>query len=1079
MKRLLTTGAALLMLCVAWMLPAPAVAQQLTRYEYWFDNNIGSRHAGSLSGSIDEINLDIDTDGLSDGLHVLHLRVKRSDGKYSSIMSSTFLKFITGRVSMVEYWVDDDRDNLVRLPGTVHSSGHGIVLNQLLDMNSISPGMHRLNYRGVCDGGTAATAVNSSYFLKRLDGTITDIEYWVDNDRDGAVRVPCTTASTGNAYILNKELDMTAVSPGMHKLNYRGVGSGSVSTAIASSYFMKQLSGKVTMLEYWVDNRQNVTRVPLSTASTGKGLTYTSELNLGAVSPGMHHLYYRGVGNGNMATAVGVTPVMVKSQYHSNEQEEAKVVKYSMTVDDETPIVANVSRPGPEVVINNKLNLRDLQPGEHRVTVQAWNNRGMSVSESGNFTVPQPAPVPDVTLTAQENSGLVTLRFNSLPNDVSWKLIRTDASGATATVRSAKKGSYPDAVTVVDNPINGQYTYRARVYYTNNEGTQVAVNSNSVNLTMTNADQVRYGTISGLLKVQTGPTLNHDWVVKYSDNDNIVDHADALGTFVRDRVPVGTQVTISAEDVAEEGYTFTSKTITVQEGRNDVVLIGNFDVEKVKNSYSHDLEFASRVEFTPGQFMKFKVRNVTRSPWYGKIRIASVKKEYLERALDETGIGTGGDAQVGTGSTLTLPSFTTYNDYDDDYSGNISVGNQPVEVNIKHNLSSMRGDKDEYYYFFVYSVDSKNHEKLIGTNWDYNIKDNPIEQLVSKNDWAASQQQVLEEDIEYAVNIILSMMKKAKEIDGYMGNVEKGLSFFKSNIEDEVIYEALNSNSWEEFVAKYPKESVTNIAYEANVDLLNIVHSVRDKVSTLVRGSKDILKVIKGAKKTLDEIKLANSVWENNNELEVAAYVTEKILDLSDDVFPLAPVLKSYLDITKKTVYNVLNLVDKWATDFEYRDFINDKYTFIIDIKRTLTWQDIDDLSPLWDGVFYQSYVEWSIDEVVVDCVAETNTGGKIASKATYKPKVKEFAGVPRYCYLERVPGSFDGQSNDGVGENAIRDMRMTIYWRNGRVTHVPIGNSRNMRGNGVKYNSRTYTITFKSETCNRTHLADIIHLDD
>lgn len=59
--------------------------------------------------------------------------------------------------------------------------------------------------------------------------------------------------------------------------------------------------------------------------------------------------------------------------------------------------------------------------------------------------------------------------------------------------------------------------------------------------------------------------------------------------------------------------------------------------------------------------------------------------------------------------------------------------------------------------------------------------------------------------------------------------------------------------------------------------------------------------------------------------------------------------------------------------------------------------------------------------------------------------------------------------------------MRMTIYWTNGRVSHVPIRNSGEMRGNGVKYDSlwRTYSITFQSGTSDYRHMADIIKLDD
>lgn len=1004
MRRIIIQG---LLSCLLALFPGLMLAQTLTSYEYWFDDDVEGSQTGTLSGKEDLFIDSINTEHLPDGVHFINFRAKQSDGQYSSVTSSCFYKMKIEKGSILEYWIDNDRNNVRTIEGSLASDGKDYIFNRDLDMRSVSPGLHRLNLRPRSSSGLTSGAITTADFIKISNVTANKLEYWIDGDLSTVQTIDGLLASDGKDYI------------------------------------------------------------------------FVNELNLDSVTPGYHRLYYRAVSSTDLtASAVCMSPIIVKSRYYHDENEPVLVVKYGMTVDDEPLIVHNVSHPSKEVAINQTLDVHDLKAGGHRLNVQVWNSANASVSLDTTFIMVIPQ-TPTVVLSAEQNNGLVTLRFNSVPNDVSWKIIRIDANGSTTTVRKGNTGCYPNDITVVDNPINGQYTYRARVYYDNDTEDAVAVNSNDVSLTMTQAENVRYGTISGLIKIQGGITLSNSWVVKYSDS-NIESHADALGTFVRDKVPVGTLVTLTAQDVAEEGYVFEPKTITVKEGRNDVTLIGRLDIENMQNSYDHDLEFASRMDFTPGQFMSFSVRNVCRQQWNGRIRVVSVKKAYLESEIDPDGLNPSSGAAVGAGSVAPISSFSVYNDYDDIYSEKITVDvGHTKEIYLNHTLNSMHGDKDEMYYFFVYSVDLQNKEKLIGTNYEYNITENPIEQLVPKDQWAASQQQVMEEDVEYAVNIILSMMKKTKEIDGYVGDVEKGLSFIKSTIEDQVIYDALNSNSWAEFVARYPKESVTNIAYEADVEFLNMIHSVRDQVATLVRGSKDLLTIIKGAQKTLNEIKLAEDVWTSNNELEVAAYVAEKILSLSDDVFPLAPVLKSYLDITEKTVYNVLSLIDKWETDYEYEDFIQDNYTFKIDIKRKWTWRDIYSTDPLMDLWLYPYDVKGSIDYVVIDCTAETHTGAKIASKAYYKPQVKESLDgwIPRYCYLERY--DFDGQNDINVGMNSIRDMRMTIYWKNGRVTHVPICNSSHMQGNAVEYQSRTYTIHFQSGTSDGNHLADIIHLDE
>ncbi|MBO7609888.1 MAG: hypothetical protein J6S96_06775 [Muribaculaceae bacterium] len=1145
MNRFSTIGAALLMLCLSVTMANTAMAQQLTRYEYWFDNNVGSRHAGSLSGSTAEINLDIDTDGLSDGLHVLHLRVKRSDGKYSSIMSSTFLKFITGRVTMVEYWVDNDRDNIVRLPGTPHSSGHGIVLNQMLDLADVSPGMHRLNYRGVSDGGTAATAVNSSYFLKRLDGTVSMVEYWVDDDRTNVVRLPGTPHSSGNGIVLNERLNMTAVSPGMHRLNYRGVGNGTVSTAIASSYFMKKLDGTVTMIEYWVDNdrdnivrlpgttassgngivlnerlnmtnvspgmhrlnfrgvsdgnqaatainseyffktltgevqmmeywvdnRQNVTRVPLQDASIGNQLVYNDKFDLGNVSPGMHRLYYRGVSSGNSATAVGVTPVMVKSLYGHEEEEDVKVVKYSMTIDNEHPIVAAVSNPGKIVNITRNLDVHDLQPGQHTVTVQAWNSASMSVTDGGTFTVPQPSPIPNVNLMAQVNDGLVTLRFNTVPNDVKWKLIRIDANGAVASVDKSVQGCYPNEVVVNDNPYNGNYTYKARVYYIDANGAQKYINSNEVNVTVI-GDKVVYGYIDGQVDVKGCNGYQPKITVKYSDGEE--DQTNTFGRFMRGNIPVNTRLTITAELDYHGAYTFDTVEVVIKEGENQVLINGVYDEEQLHDLYTYDLQFASRVDFTPGQYMKFWVKNITRLPWHGRIALYSVKKAYLESHHDGETPDITPTGSVGAGSVADMPTYTPHSDYNYDYSNDFYLSpGESTEVLIGNDLSSMRGDKDEMYCFFVNSIDSKKREKPVDVNYDYNIKENPFEMLVEKDLLSASEQQVFWEEVEYAVDLVEAICRYTKKFDNILGDAESGVKFVSDAMATQVMVDAEHCQSYSQLAAKYPPERIFTKTYSGALYGSMLLNDWRDSIASLVRYAGGALKIIKGIKGFVDNMELANNVWKNYNAMETMAFAARKIIGMSESTFPFVKVMKAYVDVTEKSIQNILDLVDYYNQLYEYQDFIDDKFKFIIKINKK------------YIGTFGASTVKRAIDKVTVECVCDGGGGASDAlhSIATYEPATEWDPwtdALSKHCYLKRtgIDKNYNGESY-----YSIKDMRMTIYWKNGRISYVPLRNGNGMQGNGVNYEThwgdRSFTITFNSKTRDEDHCADIIKLDD
>ena len=81
-----------LIACLLCLLPTLTYSQSLTTYEYWFDDSIGSRQSGSLSGTNTVVKLSVGTDQLDNGVHKFSFRAKQSDGKYSAVTSSLFLK---------------------------------------------------------------------------------------------------------------------------------------------------------------------------------------------------------------------------------------------------------------------------------------------------------------------------------------------------------------------------------------------------------------------------------------------------------------------------------------------------------------------------------------------------------------------------------------------------------------------------------------------------------------------------------------------------------------------------------------------------------------------------------------------------------------------------------------------------------------------------------------------------------------------------------------------------------------------------------------------------------------------------
>ena len=94
-------------LCLLCLFPLLSVAQTLTKYEYWIDNDITNIQTGSLSGTEATAHFEIDASDLSLGVHKVSFRAVQSDGYYSAVSSLHFYRGITGSGATLEYWFDD------------------------------------------------------------------------------------------------------------------------------------------------------------------------------------------------------------------------------------------------------------------------------------------------------------------------------------------------------------------------------------------------------------------------------------------------------------------------------------------------------------------------------------------------------------------------------------------------------------------------------------------------------------------------------------------------------------------------------------------------------------------------------------------------------------------------------------------------------------------------------------------------------------------------------------------------------------------------------------------------------------
>lgn len=973
--------------CLLSLLPILTHAQSLTKYEYWFDDNYSGRKSGNLSGTNKLVNTSIVTDGLDNGVHKFSFRAKQSDGYYSAVTSSLFLKRTAATSSQMEYWFDNNFDQRESISIGNTEEEQSFVLD-LRDNAKFPMGFHKLNIRITLEGEGEST-VYSSPVLKLSAGTATALEYWIDDD-------------------------------------------------IAHSHTFE---GHL--------------------ASDGKDYFFVSDLDLGDVSPGYHRLYCRAVSNSKRTvSSVSMTPIMVKSMYNANG--DVKMASFSFAVDDENPVTVHVTDSRDELKLNPyTIDMRDLDIGNHILKGQFWNSANESVSFEQNFKV-NPIEIPNIQLVAEEKDGLVTLKFNSIPNDVKWGIVRIDANGAKAKIAGKNESNYPLTITTTDNPPKGEFTYMARCYYNDFNGGSPAINSNEVKVIVCHPQNNGYGKIIGDVRVGNEPLWGEKWKVTISDGDEVVElETDKNGLYYYDKIPVGKvlDITVQARDYKSE-----TQTVTIKEGENIVHHQGIFDVEAVKSRYVHDLQFDSDVEFTPGQYMKFKVKNITRFSWHGKLRIVTARKEFVDNPPKNP--FESNDAQLLAGS---VAPFVVNDYYQYDYSDEIWLSpddstdpnKSTAEIVIKHHvpITTPPTGKDEFYYFFVESV-AGDVTKLVAVNDAYNIEENPLVQLIDNGDYYSA-----EEDIEACVSIIMELCSTVKEFDGKLGDMSKCMDEMQEALGYTLDYydlaEKIERNSaFSSLKNDVPAWKFYNILYHEDRRFLGMVNSVRDKIAEEVRKCKDILDYTKKVKKCIDAVKQYNQ-WKDMTDLERAGSIAEKILSLSEKSFPFAKILRMYLDVTEKTIDNIFNLAEKWnaVNDYStfYHNYDND-WKFDIRVKKK-GW-----ITTSFDA----EAVKEHILSAEIKCIA-----GSIECTATYTPEVVD--GVVRLTRINKVDNNLNGEGP----EVPIDDMWMTIRWSNGRVSYVPIRSNEGIKGNGVKHNKKHYTITFQSKIDEDEYMADIINLDD
>ena len=357
MKRVITCLSLLL-----WWL-CGAVAQDISQYEYWTDDDYASRSVVNSSGG--DISMQVSTEQLSAGVHYFNFRACRSDGVWGNYYR--YLYYIptldsqdAGGVN-VEYWLDDD---LAEVKTQSANSGS---MSLALDISSLSPGVHYFNCTPVTVTGERGNTERYIFYVpltfeQNATSPLKGYEYWLDDDYSGK--------KTGTSNVSNPMLtiDISSLKSGVHYFNFRAYNErGEYGSPVREMFYIPQanpnINARLSKAEYWLDD-DYASKVTVETSNTEQAYT----IDISHLGPGVHYFNYRAFDNeGNPGSWIREIFYLA----HGEQTSTSDKIDYEYWIDDNTANKVTGSGTGSEYMFS--IDVAGLAPGKHTFNFRAKN----------------------------------------------------------------------------------------------------------------------------------------------------------------------------------------------------------------------------------------------------------------------------------------------------------------------------------------------------------------------------------------------------------------------------------------------------------------------------------------------------------------------------------------------------------------------------------------------------------------------------------------------------------------------------------------------------------------------------------
>lgn len=370
-----------LTITITFLLLAFNAVGQLAEIEYYIDGTdpgVGSATSYPISpqSTIDQtINIDVSTEAI--GLHLVNVRVYQPDCGWSLTSTLPFFKVAqtVSTIERIEYFIDTDPGH-GQATAVTFTPGSTVDQAFTVDISGLTPGIHFLNVRTRDSNFSWSLNYVSLFFVIANDNAnIRGIEYFFDNDPgfgNGTFRSVTPGGSIDETFVINT----SALDAGLHILNVRTVDESHTWSLTHSQVFFNVANENANLvaLEYFIDSDPGMGAGAVETFTPNVSINMPVDIDLTAVSPGLHTLFIR------VKDASGTWSLVTPHTFYTISSASSLISDIEYFIDND-PGEGN----GTSVTLTSAsqidqsflVDLNAVDPGGHQLHIRAKDEQGI------------------------------------------------------------------------------------------------------------------------------------------------------------------------------------------------------------------------------------------------------------------------------------------------------------------------------------------------------------------------------------------------------------------------------------------------------------------------------------------------------------------------------------------------------------------------------------------------------------------------------------------------------------------------------------------------------------------------------